>query len=152
MPHRLLPPVLVFLSLCFSFLAGCGQSGPEKIEVFGKVTFNGQPIADGDIAFHPEAGTSGPLSSGPIKDGAYRLSDNWALVPGTYRVVVNAYRPSADTSKLIEPGGQLDRPPETPGIPRRDQILPEKFNEKSTIEKLVVASGQKRIEKNYDLK
>jgi hypothetical protein len=48
-------------------------------------------------------------------------------------------------------GGALDKPPETPGIPAREQFLPEKFNTKSTLEKLKVEPGQTKVEKNYDL-
>lgn len=163
MPHRQprLPPILAILLLLVFFSIGCGKpSGPEKFEVFGKVTHNGRPIDDGDIAFHPEPGSPGPPSSGTIKDGTYRLRDSWGLTVGTYQVRINGYRaPPPGESNLIPgaPAGapaeaQLDRPPETKGVPRREQYLREQFNTQSTIEKLVVAAGQKKIEKNYDLK
>jgi hypothetical protein len=115
------------------------------------VTLSGQPIADGDISFHPEQGTLGATSSAPIKDGEYRLGNEWGLVPGTYQVRVNAYREPTDKSNMLA-GGFLDKPPETPGTPAREQFLPEKFNTSSTIEKLVVAEGQQKLEQNYDLK
>jgi hypothetical protein len=153
MRHRF-SPILVLLLMPFVIQSGCGQpSGPERIDISGKVTFNRQPIADGEISFHPDQGSSGPPTSGTIQNGEYSLGSGWGIVPGTYRVMIRAYRaPPPSASNLIQPGVDLDRPPETPGIPRRDQFLPEKFNTQSTIEKLVVAPGQKSIEQHYDLK
>jgi hypothetical protein len=66
-------------------------------------------------------------------------------------VRINAYRPSTDKSNMLA-GGFLDKPPETPGIPAREQFLSRKFNTDSTLEKLTVAAGQSQIEQNYDLK
>jgi hypothetical protein len=128
---------------------GCSKS--QSSEVFGKVTLNGKPLDDGDISFHPDKDTQGAQSSTPIKNGEYELSGEWGLVEGTYQVRINAYRPPTDKSNDLA-GGFLDKPPETPGIPSKEQFLPKKFNTESTLEKLVVAPGQSRIEKNYDLK
>jgi hypothetical protein len=147
--HRLLINVLLCLFVGTAVAAGCGRS--DRSEVFGRVILNGRPIDDGDISFHPAPGTSGAQSSAPIKNGEYRLSDDWGLVSGTYQVRINAYRPSTDKSNMLA-GGFLDKPPETPGIPSREQFLPKRFNTDSTIEKLVVAPGQTTIEQNYDLK
>lgn len=149
--------ILVRTALCLSIgtvlFTGCGKSsGLQKSEVSGKVTYNGEPIRDGDISFQPDQGTAGPPSSGTIKNGVYRLDGEWGLAAGTYKVKINAYRPAAPGGSNMLPGGLLDKPPETPGVPARDQYLPEKFNTNTTIEKLVVAAGQKIIEKNYDLK
>ncbi len=144
---------LWLLSFLLLAQSGCGQSsGPERIDISGKVTYQGQPIADGEISFDPEPGSPGPPTSGTIKNGEYKLGSGWGIVPGTYRVKIRAYRAPKDDSNIIQPGIELDRPPETPGIPRREQFLPEKFHDKSQIEKLVVASGKKSVEQNYDLK
>ncbi|MBI3467451.1 MAG: hypothetical protein HY000_30955 [Planctomycetes bacterium] len=131
---------------CF---AGCGTS--DRAEISGKVTLNGTPIEDGDISFFPEPGSAAAQSSAPIKDGEYRISEEWGLVAGSYQVRINAYRPSTDKSNMLA-GGFLDKPPTTPGIPNREQFLPKKFNAESTLEKLVVPPGETTIEQNYDLK
>ena len=111
-------------------------------EVTGKVTFNGTAIEDGDISFHPEQGSKGTTSSGPIKKGEYRLFGQSGLMAGTYSVRINAYR-----------AGQASTNPDMPPDPNpRVQFLPAKFNDKSTIEKLVVEEGKPRVEKNFDLK
>ena len=139
---------IVISLACSIGLNGCG-SGSATTEVFGKVTVAGKPIDDGDITFQPSEG-SGSTSSGKITNGEYRLSGESGLVQGTYMVKVNSYRESTSKKNMI--GGGLDMPPETEGMVRKDQVLPEKYNAKSTIEKLVVPSGKSELEHNLDLK
>lgn len=134
--------------ILFFLATGCVTS--DKVEVQGHVNLNGKPLEDGDISFYPVAGTTSAQSSTPIKSGAYRLSKEWGLTAGTYQVRINAYREPADKSKMLS-GGALDKPPETPGIPSREQFLPKKFNTDSTIQKLVVTAGQATIKQDYDL-
>ena len=40
--------------------AGCGEAGPARYHVSGKVTFNGQPVPAGQIVFEPDP-TAGNL-------------------------------------------------------------------------------------------
>lgn len=143
---------LIWLSMFIgaTLVIGCGEAGPERISVSGEVTYNGDPIEDGEIAFFPDEGTSAPPSSAPITEGKYKLPPQWALVPGTYRVAIRSYRVSLQSKML--PGGGLDRPPTSGGIEHKEQLLPAKFNTKSTLEPLTVQSGQGAIEQNYDLK
>lgn len=146
---RFLAAPVVCLSLVTVLFIGCGKSGgPERFEVSGKVTFNGEPIADGDITFQPTEGSNAPTASGTIKNGLYKLEGEFGVAAGTYEVRINSYRASAPGDRML-PGGDLDMPPETPGVPSRDQILPEKFNTKSTIEKITLSG---KTEKNFDLK
>lgn len=140
----------LLMSVLMLFAAGCGNSGPERIGVSGQVTYNGEPIEDGEIAFFPEAGTEAPPTSTTIIEGKYQLPPKWALMPGTYTVAIRSYRVSLKDKNL--PGGNLDRPPPPGGIEIKDQLLPEKFNTKSTIEKLTVASGQAPVKQDYDLR
>jgi hypothetical protein len=149
MQQQLLVGKFVALVVGLALTAGCGKS--DRAEVFGQVTLNGKPINDGDISFYPEPGTAGAQSSAPIQGGKYHLGSEWGLVAGTYQVRINAYRAPTDKSNMLA-GGLLDKPPETPGIPSRQQFLPKKFNTESTIEKLAVAPGQRKIERDYDLK
>lgn len=140
---------IVCLMLAALLFMGCRKgSGPERFEVSGKVTYNGEPISDGDITFQPDQGTNAPTASGTIKSGVYKLEGEFGVAAGTYEVKVNSYRAAAPGDNKL-PGGDLDAPPETPGVPKRDQILPEKFNTKTTIEKLTVSG---KTEKNFELK
>lgn len=138
------------LSVAVMCSVGCGESGPERIGLSGEVSYNGEPIEDGEIAFHPVDGTEAPPTSTLIMDGKYKLPPKWELVPGTYKVMVRSYRISASDGKL--PGSTLDRPPPPGGIEVKDQLLPEKFNTKSTIEKFTVSAGDPPVEKNFELK
>lgn len=135
-------PILAYMLCSLTTVIGCGPGGAPKTEIFGKVTFNGTAIEEGDIAFHPEQGT-GLASSGPISKGEYKLTGPSGLMPGTYGVRVNAYR----KGKPID--SNLDLPPDPNP---KEQFLPQKFNTKSTIEKLVVGEGSSKVEKNFDLK
>ena len=65
-----------------ALIAGCGK--PSTGEVSGKVTFRGEPVASGTIAF---VGADGHVTSGMIEGGTYRL----AKVPlGPARITVFA--------------------------------------------------------------
>ena len=138
------------LSMFALAVFGCGEKGPELIGLSGEVTYNGEPIKDGEISFSPDVGTAAPPTSTPITNGKFQLPSKWALNPGTYNVAIRAYKPSENDGKL--PGSGLDRPPSPGGIPMKDQLLPAKFNTKSTIEKLTVTKGQAAITKKYELK
>ncbi len=120
---------------------GCGPSGPATTEITGKVTFNGTAIDDGDITFLPEQG-GGTTSSGVIAKGEYKLSGQSGLLPGTYGVRINAFRPGA---KNTNPDMPPDPNPKT-------QFLPDKFNTRSTIAKVVVESGKTTMKQDFDLK
>jgi hypothetical protein len=67
---------------------GCGSSGPREYEVTGTVTFDQQPVVDGDIIFVPEEKEFGP-DAGKIVDGKYRAK----VKAGKKRVVIQASRP-----------------------------------------------------------
>jgi hypothetical protein len=64
------------LAVCFLILtaciAGCGKSGPELAPVSGRVTVDGQPMANVDVTFQPdEARPPSYGRTGP--DGHYEL-------------------------------------------------------------------------------
>jgi hypothetical protein len=67
--------------------AGCGDSGPRKYDVSGKVSWDGNPIPVGDIMFVPEAADVA-REAGKIKDGAYHLK----AFAGKYKVEIRATR------------------------------------------------------------
>lgn len=143
-----LVPGLVMAIACVSYLSGC-SSAPSTVEVVGKVSVAGKLIEDGDITFSPVKG-SGFTSSSKITAGKYQLSGESGLLEGSYSVKVNAYREPAKQNEII--GAGLDRPPETTGMTRKEQYLPEKYNTKSTIENLVVEAGKTKIERDFELK
>ena len=60
------------------FASGCGDSGPKRYHVAGKVTWAGRPIPAGVIYFDPDIanGKDGPQGFAIIKDGQFDTRDN----------------------------------------------------------------------------
>lgn len=84
---------------CCAFICGCGESGPQKYLVTGKVTHQGQPVSTGTVMFVSEQGVP---ASGPITDGSYRLK----AVAGDNRVGITAMLPpppNADPATYVAP-------------------------------------------------
>ncbi|MCA9056400.1 MAG: hypothetical protein KDA75_21375, partial [Planctomycetaceae bacterium] len=72
-------------------LAGCGQSGElDRRAVEGSVQVNGDALARGQIVFAPQPGTVGPAGSAVIDAGKFAIDADSGLVPGEYRVEIQA--------------------------------------------------------------
>ena len=85
---RLSAVLLGILAIWMVGLVGCGK---DKMigRVFGKVTFQGQPVSEGLILFvDREQGIHMSAKIGP--DGSYelKLAEDYGLPVGTYRVLV----------------------------------------------------------------
>ncbi len=110
--HFPIPARLVIVALSL-FVLGCGGGEQARYKVAGKVTFQGQPVEQGEITFeNPTAGqvNSSPLSAG----GSYSLE----LPPGDFKVSV--------APPLIEMKGTADSPPDMVRNPAVKNI-PKKF-------------------------
>ncbi len=84
------------LSLGVSFLVlstGCGDGGPRRAPIKGKITIAGVPLTAGQILFVPIAPTAGPSTSAAIKNGDYALKKEQGPIVGTHRVEVLADLP-----------------------------------------------------------
>ncbi len=66
-------------------LAGCGSAEFETVT--GTVTFDGQPVANGDILFQPADPKYGP-DAGKISDGKFTFPAR----PGSRKVLIRAER------------------------------------------------------------
>jgi len=64
---RSLPMLFVGLAITLS-TAIAARADDETASVQGKITYNGKPVAEGKVAFHPEKGKA---IEATIKDGAY---------------------------------------------------------------------------------
>jgi hypothetical protein len=69
---------------------GCGQVGPARAPIQGKVTVGGKPLAAGRILFTPIAPTQGPAASARITAGEFKLEHADGPVVGQNRVEVEA--------------------------------------------------------------
>ncbi len=78
------------LSALLMFSAGCGPGEPEAVSIWGKVTLDGKQVPYGTVSFMGD-GAGRAVTSSIASDGAYKL----AVVPGEYRVAVNAQPPFA---------------------------------------------------------
>jgi hypothetical protein len=95
---------------------GCGgPSEPPTYEVSGRVTWEGQPLEEGDIIFTAADNASAP-ASGKIEDGTYRIRS----LPGKKLVSIRA-------SRLV-PGSKGAM-----GEPIFDNFIPDRFNVKTTL-------------------
>ena len=97
---------------------GACSKGPEYGKVSGRVTFQGQPLTEGNILFQQAA--QGVYMTASIEsDGRYRVVAAKAegLLPGTYRVAVRPPRTRFQT-------GQGSHPPaENASIPQPYRIV-----------------------------
>lgn len=82
-------PVSAFaILLGLGLLAGCGQ-GPS-CWVKGQVTFDGQPVEDGEIVLRPVKETPGPAAPAKITGGNYEIGESAGLKAGTFLVLITA--------------------------------------------------------------
>jgi hypothetical protein len=120
------------LSACLAAaLIGCGGSGPKMHDVSGTVTFDDQPLPEGDIMFVPDDKSVGP-EAGKIKDGKYSIK----VREGKNKVEIRA------TREVPGKKGPM-------GEPAIEGYIPAQYNLKTTLE-ADVASG--KTTHNFTLK
>jgi hypothetical protein len=119
-------------------VTGCGPNdGLQRVRVHGRVTYQGQPVMDGQIRFSPDPGTEGPLSIAKIIDGEYAHDAQGGVPAGTHQIRFLAW-----DHKLPIPQGPTD--------PERPQLLPAKYNTESELTITIEAQGG-WLEKNFEL-
>ena len=136
--HRTCLVVLLAMLVC----VGCGPHQPERSIVFGKVTYDGKIIGDGQISFTPKEGTKAPRGGSRIINGEYRVENKGGLLTGEYTVRIEGYELAEGASP----------PPAIISIdtPRGKQYLPEKYDSRSKLE-ITVSGEVGEFEKNFDL-
>ena len=123
-----------------SLLALVGSSddgfGRQRYSVHGTVTYKGEKLAKGQIAFVPEA-QGGQAASGPIENGYYSLSTltpGDGALPGKYKVTVVAR--DSDLEKVrfavqkkgMPPGAALPQPLIAKATKEAKSMIPTKYN------------------------
>ncbi|MFN3153366.1 hypothetical protein [Bremerella sp.] len=110
--------VLGLLISCGSL--GCNfDSGPPMVEVSGTVTFDGQPVNDGNIFFRAKDG--GNSYGGKIVQGKYEST----VSPGDKTVEIIAMREVPGVFVSHNPGEKS---------PKMEMFIPPKYNRKTTLE------------------
>src|SRR5438034_328341 len=98
--------ILPTFALCALIgVAGCGTKSSSAVH--GKVTLDGEPVATGNIVFLPAA-TSGPKAAAAIEQGAYAVSAQDKLRPGSYRVEISWRKPTGRKIASADPGIMID--------------------------------------------
>lgn len=85
------PASLAIIIAALIFLPGCGDGGIERHDLYGTVTFNGQPVPAGRVSFRPDRskGGTGPAGFGQIWDGEYSTGDTGkGPVAGPVEVII----------------------------------------------------------------
>ena len=119
-------PIRVCFAIALSaLLSGC-DSGPKQYKVSGKVSYQGEPVAEGDIFFAASDGASA-TAAGKIHNGRYEL----LTTAGKKTVRITASR---ETGKIIE--GAMDQK-----FSERVDLIPAKYNTASTLERTVDPSA-----------
>jgi hypothetical protein len=99
-------------------LSSCGDG---KSSVSGTVTFDGQPVASGTIAF---VKTEGDL----VREGAVIQNGEFqaALPPGKYKIELNA-------QKVVEKRKQKGFDGKEEEVEVTDELFPPRYNEKTEV-------------------
>lgn len=127
MTRRLRPLGLGLLFLA----AACSRSGPPTYPVAGTVTWNGSPLAEGDMVFEPIDGSVAP-NHGKVLNGRFSFPAH----AGKKWVRIYATRE-----------GEYDHEMQARA---RHQFLPEHCNAKTTLEAEVISGGENRF--RYELR
>lgn len=132
--RRLNLAILVFAA--FGLAVGC--SGPSddlpREAVYGTVTLDGQPLANGTITFMP-AGGGGTGGGSEIKDGSFSISRDAGLVPGNYNVAINASAKREERAKPEQVGGTRKE------SQLAKELIPAKFNSKTVLKAEIKKGG-----------
>jgi hypothetical protein len=94
--------------------AGCGPGGPEIASVTGRVTLDGQPLANATVVFIPENGR--PAGASTDANGKYELNftqGRRGAIPGKNTIRVTTQRdPYQDNNGKNVPGSKETIPPQ----------------------------------------
>jgi hypothetical protein len=120
--------------------AGCGQDSGGRLEISGKVQFQGSSLASGTIEFVSADGAQ--RSGATIDGGTYSIPAPKGLQPGKYIVRINSAQ---------ETGPAPTGPPGPESMTQVAQnLIPPQYNVNSTLTAEVTESGDNEFD--FDLK
>ncbi len=135
----------LFLAVACLTATGCAGSEDDlpREPVSGTVTMDDQPLAEGTIQFTPTAGGGAGVGGGsPIENGRFSIARDKGLVPGSYRVAINA----SDQKSRGEP---TKKGPVKKGLGLAKELIPSKYNSGSTLTAEIKKGGSDDLK--YDL-
>jgi hypothetical protein len=122
--NRLVPLALVCLVASIS--VGCGENGPQRYQLSGKVSMDGVPIPYGEIIITPDASkkNSGPQGRAPIVNGVFDTAASDGLGIGGGPVLIRVNGMSGPRGKtLCEYEFSTELPPSSS---TKDIVVPKK--------------------------
>jgi len=127
---------VIFACIALLPLLGCGEDDGigQRYSVSGKVTYKGEPLKAGNVAFLPDGeGGSGRAASGVIKAGYYTMTTSTSttgdgVLPGKYKVSINANY--TDMSEAVKQNGGMYQGNRFAGP--RIKVIPEKYTNPAT--------------------
>jgi hypothetical protein len=137
---RVLCRVILAITL-LTVVQGC-NSRQERASVSGKVTFDGQPLSNGQIVFEPMG--AGRLGIAQIADGAYTMPAQQGPSPGKYLVRITANRPTGE--KVSAGGRAADAAP----VDVVEQFIPPRYNDRSELNVEIGAEGE--VVRDFELR
>jgi hypothetical protein len=136
------------LALATGISGGCGPSGPPRVEISGKVTWDGKPLETGTISFIPDEGQTGPMAGAQIVQGGYQIRADQGPTLGGHRVEIQAWQTSGQT-EVAGVGGATTGPSAGGVVETVKMYIPERYNKKSTLR---VTIKPKANQLDFDLK
>ena len=131
---------LFLLAVTALALVGC-SSDSDRSRVQGSVSYNGESVDDGGIAFIPEGGGESQVrTTGMIQDGRYDLDSTRGPYPGKYRVEIYWNKKT---------GRQIANRSGTAFKDETKQAIPAKYNA-NTVLAVEVKPGRNTLD--FDLK
>lgn len=116
----------ILLTAACLAITGCGASD-GIVQVSGAVTYQGQPVPDGEIVFTPKSGDL-PSAAGKIEQGKFKCQ----VPPGPSVVRITAYR---------EVPGKFDQSNPGETNPVVEMYIPPQYNSRSQLEVTVDSSN-----------
>lgn len=137
LPRPILPALLLG---CFA-VSGCGQQSLPSVG--GRVTLDGEPVAQAGVTFEPVGG--GSVASGVTDgQGRFRLEtiNQEGVAPGEYKVTivktrtVSVEKPPAGSKKAISKdggqGAEIDDDLLDTGVWRIEHLIPQRYADPET--------------------
>jgi hypothetical protein len=116
--------IACWIGLSASLGGGCGGDSLGRLAISGTVKVDGAPLEKGTISFQPTEGAR--TSSGAvIAAGNFSVPRDKGLVPGKYRVAINAAAPGTRAAPAPDAA-----PGDAPPPPK--ELIPPDWNESST--------------------
>ncbi|QEG34248.1 hypothetical protein [Bythopirellula goksoeyrii] len=134
----------IFLIAICSVNIGCSNQ-VERVALSGNVSFDKEPVNNGQVSFEPVQGESGKMEFGIIVDGKYSIPKEFGLVPGKYLVRITGDRA---TGKKAEQNAFLK---ESEGVSLEiyEQYIPPQYNTGSNL--IVLIEPAEHLEKDFEL-